>query len=203
MGQQSKATGFTLIETVVALGVIVAAVVGPVALITRGLFVFSFPRNKVIAANLAQEGLEEIRLIRENNIACGDLDGTGVWPWTADPDGGIMGGTYGVDMQTSFRTLAGAPGVCASIKSPRLLSSYSNPLRLDSASGTYGYQDGTPTAFYRRVQVTLPLNPENPGGGMPSIPAEDLMDVVSTVTWSERGIGRSVSVSERFYNWHY
>lgn len=202
-GYFNKEGGFTLIETVVALAVIVAAVVGPVTLITRGLFALSFPRNKIIAANLAQEGLEAIQLIRENNIACNDnLSGGGTWAWNHDPNGGLLGGTYGVDIQI-FRSLAGAPAACASIQSPKLSVSCSGPLLFDASAGTYGYQSGDPTLFSRCVQVTFPINAENPGSGMPPIPAADQMDVVSTVTWTERGAPRSISIQKRLYNWHF
>lgn len=200
---KKKNGGFTLIETVVALAVIVAAVVGPVTLITRGLFALSFPRNKIIAANLAQEGLEAIQLIRENNIACNDnLNESGTWAWNHDPSGGFLGGTYGVDIQ-SFRALVGAPAACASIQFPRLSVSCASPLLFDASAGTYSYQSGDPTPFSRCVTVTAPINPENPGSGMPPIPAADQMDVASTVAWTERGIPRSMSIQKRLYNWHF
>src|SRR3989344_3040419 len=69
--------GFTLLETIVALAVITAAVVGPVVLITSGLISFGFAKNKLIALNLAQEGLELVRAIRENNVLCEALKGAG------------------------------------------------------------------------------------------------------------------------------
>ena|SRR3989344_1583448 len=47
-------TGFTLIEVVVAFAIIMAALIGPVALITRGLTDVTFARNRLVALNLAQ-----------------------------------------------------------------------------------------------------------------------------------------------------
>ncbi len=193
-----KNRGFTLLETVVALTVILAAVVGPVALITRGLFSFSFSKNKVIGANLAQEGLEIIRLIRENNIACDFLNGPAVREWNRDSDGMLMRRLkVGVDMQSRTAISCGS----ATMITPRLSISCSDPLLFETDplvenAGTYGYKSGTPTIFSRCVEITSP--PDNPDG---DIPASDQMDVAATVTWNEHGNDRSLKLQERLYNW--
>src|SRR3989344_1181853 len=49
--------GFTLIETIVALAVITSAIVGPFTLATKGILHVSFAKNKLVAANLSQEGV--------------------------------------------------------------------------------------------------------------------------------------------------
>ncbi len=197
-----KHRGFTLLETVIALTVILAAVVGPVALITRGIFSFSFSKNKIIAVNLAQEGLEIIRLIRENNIACDQANGPAVWAWNNDADGRAMRRMkVGVDMQ-SFATVQCGN---ASIVMPQTSISCSDPLLFEVDSfvenaGTYGYRSGTPTIFRRCVEITSP--PGDPDrGDTPVIPPSDQMDVVSTVTWSDHGNDRSMVLQERLYNW--
>lgn len=191
-------SGFTLLETVVALAVILAAVVGPVSLITRGLFTFSFSKNKVIASNLAQEGLEAVRLIRENNVACDIVNGNPNWQWNRDPDGGMLTRVRaGVDLQ-SFTTITCGSAV---ISTPRLSVSCSGPLLYESDPllenfGTYGYRSGTATLFSRCVDISSPPDvPDN------SIPASAQMDVISTVRWNERGTERSVTLRERLYDW--
>lgn len=190
--------GFTLLETVVALAVILAAVVGPVSLITRGLFTFSFSKNKVIAANLAQEGLEIVRLIRENNVACDAVNGPAVWQWNRDPEGGMLTRSRsGVDME-SFTTIRCGG---ADIATPRLSVSCSGPLLFENDPllenyGAYGYRSGVPTVFSRCVDITSP--PDAPDA---DIPASAQMDVISTVRWDERGTERSVVLRERLYDW--
>ena len=194
-----NAVGFTLLETVVALSVILAAVVGPVSLITRGLFNFSLSKNQVIAANLAQEGLELARLVRENNVACDEANGPPEWKWNRDPRGGMM--THlrvGVDAN-DFRDSVECGD--AAIPFPHLSSSCSERLRFEpnmllSNGGTYGYQGSQETIFSRCVDISVP--PDNPTAG---IPAADQMDVASTVNWDERGNPRSAVVRERLYNW--
>ena len=54
-----------------ALALIIAATVGPLTLATRGIFSTRFSRSKLVALNLAQEGVELIRSYRDNNILAG------------------------------------------------------------------------------------------------------------------------------------
>lgn len=191
--------GFTLLETVVALGVILAAVVGPVSLITRGLFNFSLSKDQVIAANLAQEGVELIRLIRENNLACDELNGSAQWQWNHDPRGGEMTRLrVGVDAGN-----VSDPVSCGSntLFFPHLSSSCSGHLRFEPDAklprgGMYGYTGSIETIFSRCVDISRP--PDSPTAGIPGV---DQMDVVSTVTWDEHGNPRSLLLRERLYNW--
>ncbi|MEK7082176.1 MAG: hypothetical protein AAB915_00660 [Patescibacteria group bacterium] len=191
--------GFTLLETVVALTVILAAVVGPVSLITRGLFNFSLSKNRVIAANLAQEGIEIVRLIRENNIACDEANGPPLWQWRRDPRGGMMTQLrVGVDA-SDFDS----PLECGdeAIAFPHLSSSCSEHLRFEPNTalpngGMYGYGGSRETIFSRCVDIASP--PDAPTGGIPSA---DQMDVISTVRWDEHGNPRSVVLRERLTNW--
>src|SRR3989344_271773 len=191
-------SGFTLLETVVALAVILAAVVGSVSLITRGLFTFSFSKNKVIASNLAQEGLEIVRLVRENNVACDTQNGPATWQWNRDPEGGILTRVRaGVDME-SFTTISCGTAI---ISTPRLSVSCSGPLLYENDPlldnyGMYGYRSGIQTAFSRCIDITSP-----PDAHDSDIPASAQMDVISTVTWNERGVERRVVLRERLYDW--
>lgn len=194
--------GFTLLETVVALAVLVAGVVGPVSLVTRGIYDFSFSKNKITAANLAEEGIELIRVIRENNMICDVLNGPTVWPWNEDPsppdppNGNTFSNiTAGVSVDRSVATTCGGVGG-VTIISPILSLGCSGKLRLDPATGAYGYTSGQETIFSRCVQALVP-----PGIPDSDAPPEDQMDIISTVTWSERGVNREVKLRERLYHW--
>ena len=186
--------GFTLVETIVALALITMALVGPVSLIVRGIYSYSSSKSKTIAVNLAQEGIELVRLIRENNVACDFANGPPNWRWRRNPDGGSIPSQTEVDIQQPF-----LPITCgsASIRFPRLTSSCSRVLLYNASAGTYGYQTGTPTTFSRCVIVNSP-----PAGGHDTdIPASDQMDVIATVTWTERGRARTLVLRERLYHW--
>ncbi len=68
--------GFTLIEVIVALGIISFVSVGAMFAITLSLNSAVRIQNNLIAANLAQEGLEVIRGIRDRDWHLGNGFGT-------------------------------------------------------------------------------------------------------------------------------
>lgn len=60
--------GFTLVETLVAIAVLMIAVAGPLSIANRALTSALYSRDQSIASNLAQESMEIIKNIRDNNI---------------------------------------------------------------------------------------------------------------------------------------
>jgi len=198
-------TGFTLLETVVALAIILAAIVGPVALIIHGLFNFGFAKNRIIAANLAQEGIELIRMIREDNVICEALGKTG-WSWNRfsenedDKFGGAnQNNKWTVDI-TDISTVITCNG--NDIYIPRvLLYTPGQKLKLISSgqfAGFYGHSSGQETPFQRYIEVHVP--PEQADKDK-EVEGGDQMDVISTVIWNEKGTDRQIVLRERLYNW--
>lgn len=61
-------SGFTLIETLVAISFLSIAIVAPMSLVSQSLSTAYYARDQVAAFNLAQEGLEAVRAIRDGNI---------------------------------------------------------------------------------------------------------------------------------------
>lgn len=200
---QSKfSAGFTLIETVVAFAVIMAALIGPVSLITKGIIDITFSRNRLIALNLAQEGIELVRLARDNNVFCDYLDGgiEGSIDWNHDPGAGFGNkldaqpteGTPDDREADAFDVIADTCGASTLISADfgNYISSNPQKLRID-ASGLYQYSVGTETPFDRRISIDTRMV-----GGRP-----DIMEVTSVVTWSERGRTRTVTLQDKLYNW--
>ena len=118
--------GFTLIETIVAVGIIVIGLVSALGAITTSLFYISNIGDRLIAANLAAEGLEVVRNIRDNN-----------WLVNLSWNNGLVDGDY----QASYDSTA--------------MTSYSgNPLLLDSGTGLYSYSSGAGTLFVRKISIS-------------------------------------------------
>jgi prepilin-type N-terminal cleavage/methylation domain-containing protein len=58
--------GFTLVETMIAITILTFAVAGPLFTASRVVVAAQTARNQLIASYLAQEGIEYIRLMRDN-----------------------------------------------------------------------------------------------------------------------------------------
>ena len=63
--------GFTLVESLVAISVLLIGVLGPLVLATRAISDGISTKNKVTASYLAQGELEAIRAMRDYNINIG------------------------------------------------------------------------------------------------------------------------------------
>lgn len=64
--------GITLVETIVAVTVLTMALGGPFLMAARSLKVAGYAREEVAAARLAEEGLEIVHSMRDNNSAESD-----------------------------------------------------------------------------------------------------------------------------------
>ena len=88
--------GFSILEVVGALGIITIGLLGVTSLVIQNLQVQSVNRNYLVASMLAQEGLELIRNIRDNNWLSGN-----------DWDYGIEPGSYIVDYTGYIGSVSG------------------------------------------------------------------------------------------------
>lgn len=123
---KQNAAGFTLIETIVAVGIIVIGLISALTLITNSLFYVSNIGDRLIAANLTAEGVEVARNIRDNN-----------WLQNLSWNNGLTDGDY----QVSYNSIA-------------LLPYNGNPLLFDSATGLYNYSSGASTSYVRKISVS-------------------------------------------------
>ena len=126
--------GFTLIETMVAITVLVVAISAPLTLAAQSLFAAYYAKDQTTAFYLAQEAIEMVRSKRDNNmLAILNGDG-GTWL-----DNIPVGVPFWVDVPND--TMVECSGSCLESK---LLH-----------DGTfYNYQSGTVTRFGRSVTVT-------------------------------------------------
>ena len=134
---QKNNSGFTLVEALVSLTVLTVGLVAGYAAAVSSAGLASSIRNNVIAANLAQEGVEVIRAIRDTN-----------WFSGVEFDVGLAPGEYEV-------TYRSAPA----------LSSYKDRYMYIKTGGVYQYnlvgvEDGQKTLFKRKVTISKPSDVE-------------------------------------------
>lgn len=185
-------TGFTLIEAMVAVTIVTLAVAGPLFTAGRAIVAAQISRQQLTASYLAQEGIEYVRAMRDNEyLAAYQAGGTNVstTAWSNFLSGGGEGSiaqcrstACTLDPTRSMGTGSGfslepcSGGSCA-------------PLYL--TNGVYSQQSGlagaVQTPFTRTVRaVDVSSNDER---------------IVSTVSWSFHGIPYSVTVTDHLTPW--
>jgi prepilin-type N-terminal cleavage/methylation domain-containing protein len=163
---------FTLIETLVAITVLVVAVSTPVSLAAQSLFAAFYAKDQTTAFYLAQEGVEMIKNTRDHNLLV-LLRDNGVGNWL---DGIALNTDLYVDTpHNQIYTSGTCPQSCPALAYDGVF---------------YNHANGVLSRFARTVRVTQDTADAN----------EAL--VTSTVTWKTGSFKeRSFSVSERIYNW--
>ena len=73
-----KKKGFTLVETLIAISILVLAVTGSFAAAHNGMTSAVFSRDQITAFYLAQEGIEQVRNLRDKNGLIGANWMTGI-----------------------------------------------------------------------------------------------------------------------------
>lgn len=165
--------GFTLVETLIAIAILLVAIAGPMTIAARGLQTAFYAREQITAFMLAQEGVELIRSLR-------DQDALQHNSWLA----GIPSACSG--SQGCGADARGSPTRDCASKSCQL--NYDDG-PLEGHRGFYTYATGTLTPFTRQILV-YPL----PGGRETR--------VTVNVSWQSGLFGgvKTVTVRSRLFN---
>jgi prepilin-type N-terminal cleavage/methylation domain-containing protein len=169
--------GFTLVEVVAVMGILTIGMLGALAAVTQAIRGGTDSARRTIAVNLATEGVELVRGIRDTNKINAD-------DWNQD----LGDGTYLLDFNLNTPS---AERLCSTLVCPA-----ATPLAYASATGLYAYDGwagfvGTPSPFTRTVSITQ----QNDAAA-----GTDYLLVTSTVSWQGHGT-KQVSVSTHLYDW--
>ena len=177
--KRNKSSGFTIIETMIAAVVISVGLIGVLTLCTVSMKLGKISLNRVIAANLAQEGIEVIRSMRENIWLNGDLD-----PWDDSPFNVTSGCDKGIVVwNPSFDEWTWNE----KSESYYLNSSPQVGFYLD-ANSRYIQGSGSPqTNFYRIIEIHDDL--------------PNARRVVVKVKWEEGNKFYEIQTEDWLYNW--
>lgn len=118
--------GQLLIESGVAIGILVVGLLGVIGLLSRSLSLNNVVSSQYVASNLAVEGIEVVKNLIDANIIQ-------YKPWNE----GINSGSYEVIFDSLVLDL-----------------NQDRFLLFDSTGNSYNYQTGQPTPFKRVIQIT-------------------------------------------------
>lgn len=171
IGRIKNISGQSLLELVVAFGIIVTGVVGALTLTISNSIAASESAERLIAINLAREGIEVIRNTRDTNWLEGEA-------W----DNGLVG-----DGEATANFNAGSWSLDFN---PDSITDSAARLYFHSATGIYNHEstDGAATEYYRLITI-------NPDG------TDYMKKVTSLVRWYERGRYHEINLEGWIYNW--
>lgn len=124
---KSNEDGLTIIETLVAVFILISSIAASLYLISRNLASATLIKNEVVAVHLAEEGMEVVRNLRDGDWHSGRMFGSS-----------IPGGTYRVAWDSTALLPAGA-----------------DALKLDDGTGLYNYNTGSNTPFVRTILISI------------------------------------------------
>ncbi|MBX4181432.1 prepilin-type N-terminal cleavage/methylation domain-containing protein [Candidatus Parcubacteria bacterium] len=165
--------GFTVIESLVAIAILVAAITGAMAAVQSGLSSYTFSKDQIIAFYLAQEGFEQIRNIRDENHLSSRNWLYGVSVSSSDPC--YFGNACTADGVTVTLARCSAIGSCP-------------VLRQDPTTGFYGLNGAWPVTKFRREIILTSINDHE-------------VAVTVTVDWAKGTVSRQFKARENLFNW--
>lgn len=197
--------GQTLVEAIVAIAIIGIALLGFLSLSTHNYTASSKSLQRNLALNLAREGIEVVRHIRDSNwlAGCPDPDKDGCYYWNtglsdgeeyrAIPFFNVQGKKWELTfVKKSFDKCVGS-GECALYKLNGVLTA-------DAA--------GESTDFYRQMEILPICEDADDCSGDGVCQSGDHcgtkqigLDVISRVRWKERENWGNVVLEDKLFNW--
>lgn len=169
-------TGFTLIETLVAISLLTISVVAPIALTVQSLRAAYYSRDQITAFYLAQEAIEAVRAIRDGQVLqiAQSPNGSSINLFGAIP----LDQDFTIDARKTNPTQAinACSGACPVLQTDGTL---------------YGYESGwSNTTFTRTVRAHFVGT------------SQDELRITVTVSWRTNSYdARTFSISEDMYRW--
>lgn len=167
-------SGFGLIEVTISIYILIMGLLGIMSLLHQSLKAQHINENTLVAAQLAQEGVELVRNIRDNNWLSDNSS-----DWKTDIIGGVGGDVdqaFVIDYlgRTSISPVSGVDDPDAKL--------YIN------ADNLYTHTPSASSTLFSRI-----IEKTNPQGSY--------MEITSRVKWTERGNDHNYVISTRLYDW--
>ncbi len=186
-----KNKGFTLIETLVAISLFSFSAIALLVTLSGGIRDMDYVKNKFIAENLAVEGVEYVRNIRDTYALYSGTNPAGWQAFIAKFSQCVKNAgdfcyfdNTGIDFSDQTQPIVDINVTQCSPVCP--------PLRVNLNTGKYDYDSNNSTSFFtRKIEIEYPTNLNNG--------AE--VKVYSTVTWQDGARRYETVFTENLFNW--
>jgi len=159
--------GFTIVETLVAITVLMIAIAGPLVVASKGLFGADVSKDQMVASYLGQESMEAVKNIRDNNIYQGTnwLNGLSQCTKASPCDASALDGAS---------------------QNPSITSCVGGPCIIYIEANGYGHTGGQTSKFTRDFYI-------HDASSVASCASGDECGATVDVFWNEGAIPYSVS----------
>ncbi|HPS28449.1 MAG TPA: prepilin-type N-terminal cleavage/methylation domain-containing protein [Candidatus Paceibacterota bacterium] len=166
--------GFSLIEALVAVAILIVGILSAFILLIRTTATIPAMQARLTAASLAQEGIEEVRALRDSDF----IAGKGFKTFLNNKDCSQINGGCNISADDS--------GIIQLIP---ITQEGEIPLKFDDSRDLYSYYSGSPSIFSRQIAI------DSDAGH------KDLLRVIATVKYSIKGTMQTVTATDQLYNW--
>ena len=181
--------GFTLIETLIAVSILALAIAGPLVTANRAIVAAETARDQLTASYLAQEAIEYVRLMRDDEFLSTYQAGTAnlsVAAWTRFVSGADSASSTSCIASTCL--VDASPGVAMSAALTPCSGNSCTPLYVKNGAYTQSSSGGAvQTVFTRTLQATTISGNEE--------------RIVATVSWNFHGIPYIVTSTDHLTSW--
>jgi prepilin-type N-terminal cleavage/methylation domain-containing protein len=219
MSLAKRQVGFSLVEVIVVTAIITIGFMGVLTLVQRTIAIYGSNQNYLVASIMAQEGLELVRNVRDDNWLTGQYfyqnlaqyaenntatifaidhqataNRTKIIQLYNSKDGVLDNACYTSGQSASDLT-SYIKNPCAAVYVDSTNKAYTEQV-IDNISASAQYHK---TIFSRLLEVTYHDN------GTPNDPTDDYFYVSSMVYWSEHGAERYLTLGTYLYDysWKY
>jgi hypothetical protein len=209
-----KNPGETLTEVLVAVGIITVVLTNSLMLVNRGTSTNISIKNKILAINIAREGIEATRNIRDTNWLKYSGDKKRKWlcldkiktvpnPDEIDPcSSTISSGKYIVDFNNDLSRFFAIKEVAQTDKLDLSVPANFSNYRLykDGTSKRYTHNStgNTETLFYRQLELTPEVVPNCGNNACTEITR---LHIIARVQWKESELVGTVVLETYLYNY--
>lgn len=183
MNHISHTKGYSLVEVMVAVTILMISIIGPITIAAKSLQSAQYARQQNTAFFLAQEGITIANTLRNDSALEAYQDGNDPWGWTVEPTLGACFDPEGCNIDFSDETLLDNVADCSS-------SATACTLFFDDTRGRAAYQliSGAPSPYTRVITFEF-MQP-------------DEILVQSTVSWGSTLLGgeQTITLSTSLFN---